>query len=125
MIEIKLLEDKDSALICNSNNVLFKKGIFVYQASENGRELGICIFGIENGDGRLYAVVMNGDEQMPIADGLIRSALSLMYQRGVIEALCSGRIAKTLLLGAGFRQSGENWLIKLKESFFAGCGGDK
>jgi hypothetical protein len=121
MIEIRLLDYKAAAAVCADAGASFKAGMLVYEASEGGEAAGDCIFGIEAGEGRLYGVPMKGGGQLPIADGLVRSALSLMYQRGVADVVCCGAVDQGLLLGAGFRPDGEVWKARLKESFFSGC----
>jgi hypothetical protein len=128
MIQIRLLENKKAAAACECLGLPVCGGYLVYEAMEGENAFGSCIFGITGSQGRFYRVQMNGDGLYGIADGLVRSALSLMVQRGVKEAVsdstadAAGAIDAKLLWGTGFRQCGGQWHRTLSEGFFSGCG---
>ena len=122
MIEIRLIDSKATAEVCKDFGFSINGVILVYEAVDNSERLGYCVFSIKGDMGRLYQVVMCGKGLMSIADGLIRSTLSLMFRRGVTIAVCTGGVDSGLLLGIGFKQTVDEWKISLTESFFAGCG---
>jgi hypothetical protein len=121
MIEIRLLDDKSAAAALISSELASNNGMFVYEAVEGSKTLGLCIFSITGEKGRLYRVSMCSGGLLALEDGLMRSALSLMYKRGARDVVCCGKLDKALLFNTGFRQSGEQWILSLSESFFAGC----
>ena len=122
MIEISLLDEKSAQAAAGQMGCVGEGGMLVYEAEQGNEMLGRCVFGTAGTQGRIYGISMCGDGLLPIADGLLRSALSLMYGRGVTEVACGGGVEDVLLCRTGFARQGDGWKLLLKESFFAGCG---
>ena len=125
MIEIRISDGKNAAVALMKSGLTTNSGMLVYEAVEGSKTLGYCIFSISGGEGRIYSVSMCSEGLSAVADGLLRSALSLMCKRGAKDAVCGGGIDKALLLNTGFRHTGGQWMLSIGESFFAGCIGDK
>jgi hypothetical protein len=123
MIEIKLLDEAGVRIMYNKNSLNYALNRLVYEAFENSRSLGICAFYIDGKKGVIELIKMYDDGLLPIADGLLRCALSLMLSRGVSEAYANESIGLPLLRGTGFNKCKDKWKLKLTESFFSGCGG--
>lgn len=123
MIEINLLKEEAASELCRKYGVTGQSGLLVYCAVEGDTQLGSCIFSIDGETGRLFRVDMVDGSLYGIADGLVRSALSLMVQRGARLVTCDGGVDGRLLLGTGFTQNDGIWQREISESFFAGCSG--
>ena len=123
MIEIKLLDEAGVRIVHNQNSLDYALNRLVYEAFENSQSLGICAFYIDGKKGCIELIKMYDDELMPIADGLLRSTLSLMLSRGVCEVTASDSVGLPLLCGTGFNKCEDNWELKLTESFFSSCEG--
>lgn len=122
MIEIKLLDEAGVRITYNQNALDYSLNRLVYEAFENSRSLGICAFYIDGKKGGIELIKMYDDGLLPIADGLLRCALSFMLSRGVSEAYANESVGLPLLRGTGFNKCEDNWELKLTESFFSGCG---
>lgn len=121
MIEIKLLEEGRAVEACADCGCVYGPRTFVYAATQGDESFGVCIFEMEGEAGRILCIRMREAGLAPIADGLLRSAMSLMVVRGVRKAECAAVIEPALLRRAGFREQGGVYSTALSETFFAGC----
>lgn len=122
MIEIRLWEAAQARPFFESAGVPPCENGLAYEAREQNGSLGTILFAPEGERGAIFSVRMSQEGLLPIADGLIRSALSLLFGRGVRQVICEGGVEPVLLRGVGFRELRRGmWSIALTERFFMGC----
>lgn len=127
MIEIGLLSGEERALSLAELAGGFEGEAMVYAAREGGRRLGRCAFSPRGGGpdgkgGMLLAVKMDGPGEAPIADGLIRSAVCLLLDRGVVSiAAAPGAADERLLRAVGFTRDSAGSLTLNERTFAGGC----
>lgn len=122
MVEIKLLEAAEIMELCARIGLPKQENLFVYSAKERGQILGSCGFTIDGENGTLVFTHMEEDGLAPIEDGLLRSALSMMYEHGVHTTECSDRIPEKMLRPLGFNEQDGVYTLYLPKSFLTqGC----
>jgi hypothetical protein len=123
MIEIKLASPEKLVEICTQLNIESNCHLKIYVAYDGAEELGSCGFQIFGKQGSLDFSYMKEENLRMIEDGLLRSALSLMFETGVEVAVCGGGVDPRMLKRLGFQQNGTEYSLTLKDSFLTqGCG---
>lgn len=118
------------AEICVKLGVKAAPGLRVYAADEKGKPLGCCGFEMNGSEGKLAFTHMENAGLAPIEDGLLRSALSLMFESGVVTVTCNQgvpcAVPEKMLKALGFRQKDDVYSLNLSNSFLTqGCRCDK
>jgi hypothetical protein len=85
-------------------------GTLEYVAAQGGRRLGACVFTAGETGEILSVSTLPGEEGL--ADGLIRSALSLMDRRGSLTAVCRGGADEKILRAVGFSRKDGVWVME-------------
>jgi hypothetical protein len=128
VIEIKLAPQQQIMSICKKLAIEAAPGLRVYAATENGKPLGCCGFEMSGDKGTLCFTAMEDASLSPIEDGLLRSALSLMFESGVATVDCKGGVPAKMLVRLGFKGKNGVYSLNLNESFLTRgccCGKDK
>lgn len=100
MISVKLNTDKEIiAPIYKKEGADLKENSAAVIAKDGENILGYCIFEIRKKDILIEKIVPEND--IPLADGLIRSAVFSMIQRGITEAFYS-EAAEEVIKKTGF-----------------------
>lgn len=131
MIEITLIKDPaEVECLCRENGAGCPAGTLAYRMTQGGRKTGLCLFCLEAAAARGVLLLVAAEEEgLLLADGLIRSAVSWLYDRGAARVFAAqGTLhgakpdAEALLfrrLGFGPAQGG--WELEVTENFFKGC----
>ena len=122
MLEIKPVEDKKKQEdICRECGAVFKEGAFAYSASENGKILGVCQFGIVGEYGYVYdlknAVGVDDFEALFLMG---RQTLNFIDLCGVHKAEFCGDESR-LTRAIGFKKDGGKLTMDLEGFFIEPC----
>lgn len=125
MIEILLVPERGLEPLCARLGVPARPGLLVYAAKDGAQELGWCGF-IPGGDeGELFFSHAAEPSLRMLEDGLLRCALSYLYEHGARKAFCRGSVDPRLLKRLGFSQRGKRWTLDFSGSFLEqGCPGE-
>ncbi len=122
MVETKLLEKDAAKSLYESRNMVFKEDIceaMVLVDKEN--ILGVCLFEIENG--KITIASLSPESDVMLADGVLRSALFIAANRGIMEADYSEGVSGDLIKRLGFAGA-QNNSIDIT-NLFSSCGNCK
>ncbi|MBO4429204.1 MAG: hypothetical protein J5832_04525 [Clostridia bacterium] len=126
MLEIKPVEDKKKQEeICRECGAVFKEGAFAYSASENGKVLGVCQFGIVGEYGYVYdlknAVGVDDFEALFLMG---RAVLNFIDLCGTHKAIFTGD-ESAATKAVGFKNENGRLFMDLEGFFSNPCGHEK
>ncbi len=125
MIEILLVPESGLRPLCARLGVPAFPGLLVYAAKDGAQELGWCGFIPRGDEGELCFSHVAEPSLRLLEDGLLRCALSYLYEHGVRKAFCRGSVDPRLLKRLGFSRQGEVWKLGFAGSFLEqGCSGE-
>ncbi|MBE6762336.1 MAG: hypothetical protein E7551_08650 [Ruminococcaceae bacterium] len=120
MLEILVCEDNNTTKeLYNSLGLEYCEEYIAIRAMNREECLGFALFCIEGSSETVFAVEPKSD--IMLADGLLRSALHVGTERGVIEAFYSGEDYVELYEKIGFIEDYETKKLKLQNLFTDCC----
>ena len=119
MIEIKNVKNSDELKkLYKESGFLFNDNSAAVVAYESGEKTGTCLF--YKNKGYLTVLDINPKNDIAFADGLLRSALFVGTESGIVEAYYTDESPVELIKKLGFIQNEEKRQINVAK-LFSGC----
>lgn len=116
MIEIHPLRDKEKlAILYKENNVDFSEGSIAIVASDRDDILGFCLFDLKADKGIVHKISPKDD--ISFADGLLRSALHVLVENGIMDVFYSENMDVKLLDTLKFIKNAQNKELDVNRLF--------
>lgn len=125
MIEIHPLRDKDKLkTLYSDNNIEMTENSIAVVASDSNEVLGFCLFEM-NTDNLLIHTIEPKDDKF-LADGILRSALHVGVENGIMTAFYSINAPESLFSALAFIKNIEKRELNVEKLFSSckNCGND-
>ncbi|MBR7133254.1 MAG: hypothetical protein IKD04_06940 [Clostridia bacterium] len=120
MIELGVLKDKNKTKqLFEQNNLEFGGFSVCVSAVSAGDELGYCLLDIGLEKTVVYCIEPLND--VPLADGILRSALHVSAERGVMNAFYADTLSEEFLNKIGFIKNQEEKRLDIDKLFSSCC----
>lgn len=124
MIYLSPLEDEAKIKqTFEEKNILFKGKPGCVTAVCGDKTLGFSLYEIENG--KMTVHYIEPSEDIPLADGILRSTLHIAAERGIMQAFYGPSLSKELLKKTGFIKNEEQKLLNIDKLFMSCCDCEK
>jgi len=119
MVETKSLEKKETEALFREKDIPYKEDICEAIVLKSGEEvLGSCLFSVENG--KITISYLEPKDDISLLDGVLRSALFIAANRGIMEADYSEKVSGELIKRLGFCGNEQKRTIDIT-NLFSSC----
>lgn len=120
MIELSVLKDRNKTKqLFEKNKLEFDECSVCVSAVCAGEELGYCLLDIGREKTVVFCIEPLND--IPLADGILRSALHVSAERGVMNAFYADTLSEEFLNKIGFIKSQEEKRLDIDKLFSSCC----
>ena len=122
MITIGLVdEDRVMESICVKRGIAYRSDLSAYMAFDDAVLLGICIFSIDEANGKIVLCDTLGKKLNYLEDGFIRTILAYMMKRKVSVVTNEADFDRIILSNLGFAEVDGVWSVSLEGYSFKKC----
>lgn len=119
MVEVNKTTPENTKNICKTADLEYREGITTaILAVEKGKDLGSCIYDIKADE--MIIRHINPSEDFIMADSLLRSALFIAANKGIMDVFWADNISEELILKLGFVKNLTNCSIDVT-NLFSSC----
>lgn len=119
MVEVKNIEKSETLDLFKAKNITYHETeSFAMCAKDGASVLGYCLYDIR--EGKIIVRLIEPEKDILIADGLLRSALFVAANRGIMEAEYEETVSAELIMRLGFSNNKQNNTIDIS-NLFSSC----
>ena len=119
MVEVKNIEKSEALDLFKEKNIGYHESeSYALCAKDGDSLLGYCLYDIR--EGKITVRLIEPEKDILIADGLLRSALFVAANRGIMEAEYEETVSAELIMRLGFSNNKQNNTIDIS-NLFSSC----